>query len=403
MNKLLIIGKVWPEPESSAAGWRMLQLIQLFLEKDFEVHFASTANKTGFEQALDPKGIKVHQVLLNDDGFDSWLIELNPSMVMFDRFMTEEQFGWRVRNCCPNALTVLDSEDLHFVRKGREEAVKKNGAFCEDDYFNEHAKREIASIWRTDVTLVISSFEMQLLEDQFQIPSSKLIYSPLVLDKEADVVPFNERTGIVFIGNFMHEPNWDAVLQLKKMWKLWSEKPKDLHLNIYGSYPPQKAYGLNSEKEQFHILGRAKYSKDVISSARLLIAPLRFGAGLKGKLVEAMALGTPSITTSVGAEGLGEHDDWGGLVSDEIETWPKLIEKLYYDEELWNQGQSKGYGNLHNLINSSNKSELVNDLMGLHERLSNHRQQNFLGEVFHYHTMRSTEYLSRWINEKNKV
>lgn len=401
-KKLLIIGKVWPEPNSSAAGKRMIQLITLFQEQDYKVEFATAANTTGFEEGLEKQGVEFHSIQLNDSSFEDFLADLEPDVVMFDRFMVEEQFGWRVRKVLPDTLTILDTEDLHFLRKGREDGVRHRGKFELSDYFNEFTKRELASILRTDLSLIISKFELELLIETFQIPTGKLFYLPIRAERSEVIVPFEDRNDVIFVGNFMHNPNWDAVLQLKKIWKAWSNKPKDIHLRIYGAYPPQKAFGLNSEKEQFHIMGRAESAEKVIGNAKLLIAPLRFGAGLKGKLIDSMALGTPTITTTIGAEGLGSADEWGGVVEDDFDKWPELIEGLFNNKAAWKESQEVGFTNLKVLSSADGFEELVRVVNELMKNLSLHRQQNFLGEVLHYHALRSTEFMSRWIEEKNK-
>lgn len=398
MSKLLIIGKVWPEPGSSAAGWRMLDLIKAFLDCGHEVHFACTAHKTGFEMAVERWGVKTYGIQLNDDEFDGWIANLSPDVVMYDRFMTEEQFGWRVRKECEKALTILDTEDLHFVRKGREEGVKKRGAFTDLDYYNDFTKRELASILRCDLSLIISTYEMDLLTAKFNVPSSKLYYLPIGKQPEENIPPFDEREGLVFIGNFMHEPNWDAVLQLKRLWKEWEHKPVEAGLRIYGAYPPQKAYGLNSDKDRFFVMGRAENSQKVIANAKLLLAPLRFGAGLKGKIIEALANGTPVLTTSVGAEGIANTE--GLLIVDDLSFWRSETMRLIHDENGWRELQDKGFEALSALNNSYDTKTLMVEVANLRDRLQSHRMENFIGEVLHHHTLKSTEYLSKWIMAK---
>ena len=114
MKTLLIIGYVWPEPNSSAAGARMLQLIECFQQAGFSIEYASPAAPS--EHAIDYQtyGITTAKIELNSTSFDDYLIKLNPHTVMFDRFMMEEQFGWRVEKHCPQALRILDSEDLAY-------------------------------------------------------------------------------------------------------------------------------------------------------------------------------------------------------------------------------------------------------------------------------------------------
>ena len=120
LKKLLIIGFVWPEPKSSAAGGRMMQLISIFKENGFEITFASAAQDSDFMIDLAEFGVIKRSIELNSSSFDDFIKELNPDVVLFDRFMIEEQFGWRVIENCPKAIRILDTEDLHFLRKARE-------------------------------------------------------------------------------------------------------------------------------------------------------------------------------------------------------------------------------------------------------------------------------------------
>ncbi|RZK83270.1 MAG: glycosyltransferase, partial [Pedobacter sp.] len=115
-RKVLFIGLVWPEPTSSAAGTRIVQLVNLFLANGNEVHFASAALKGEFSFDLVSIGVINHDIKLNDSSFNHWIAVLNPAVVVFDRFMVEEQYGWRVQQECPNAVLILDTEDLHFLR-----------------------------------------------------------------------------------------------------------------------------------------------------------------------------------------------------------------------------------------------------------------------------------------------
>ena len=216
---LLILGLVWPEPKSSAAGTRMLQLIKLFQEQGFSVVFASAAQESDFSYDLKSIGVITQKIILNSNTFDDFIKELNPEMVLFDRFVIEEQFGWRVYENCPKALRILDTEDLHSLRLTRQNAVKKNIPFEISDLLtSEIAKREIASILRCDLSLIISEVEMNILIDIFKIDANILHYLPLFFDFTAENKPldFHKKKDFVFIGNFLHEPNWDAVKQLKE-------------------------------------------------------------------------------------------------------------------------------------------------------------------------------------------
>ncbi len=124
-NKILIIGLIWPEPEATAAGSRMLQLVDFFIKQGYKLSFASAAAKSDLSFDFSDLAISCFHIELNSSSFDDLLKKLDPGMVVFDRFLTEEQYGWRVQRTCPEALRILDTEDLHFLRKSREMALKK--------------------------------------------------------------------------------------------------------------------------------------------------------------------------------------------------------------------------------------------------------------------------------------
>lgn len=405
---VLIIGKVWPEPNSSAAGSRMMELIEVLQNEGWEITFASAASDSNYAVNLEGFEVRKESIKLNDSSFDEFILELSPDIVLFDRFMTEEQFGWRVAEQCPDALRILDTEDLHCLREARHQAWKAGREFHQDDVFNDIAKREIASILRCDLSLIISEFEMELLKDVFKVDKSLLLRLPFLLNKilYSDVnnwKPFNKRNHFVSIGNFLHEPNWNAVLHLKEeIWPLIKAQLPNAELHIYGAYPSQKVEQLHNEVEGFLVKGRAEDAKEVVGSARVLLAPLRFGAGLKGKLIEAMQCGTPSVTTEIGAESMHGNLPWPGAIENEPEKFANAAVELYQNEVKWKKAQELGF----QIINQLYKKEELGDKLiikieQLRNNLKTHRQQNFIGAILQHHTAASTKYMSKWIEAKN--
>jgi hypothetical protein len=411
MQSLLIIGFVWPEPNSSAAGGRMMQLISLFQEQGFHITFSSPAQDSDFMVDLSAYNVQKKAILLNSTSFDVYIKELNPSLVLFDRFMIEEQFGWRVAENCPNALRILDTEDLHCLRLSRQKAFKEKRPFVEADLLvGEVAKREIASILRCDLSLMISEYEMQLLTETFRIDSALLFYLPFLLElvtsADLDKVPrFEVRKNFVFIGNFLHEPNWNAVQYLKEtIWPLIKKQLPQAVLNVYGAYPSQKVLQLNNVKEGFIVKGRATNASEVVQEVRVVLAPLRFGAGIKGKLLEAMQCGTPSVTTSIGAESMYGDLDWNGFIADNPEIFANEAVLLYQDEKLWLQSQKNGIEIInHRYLRGLFEDDFKNKIKWLQANLQEHRLNNFMGSLLQYHTLKSTKYMSMWIEAKNKI
>ena len=403
MKQLAIIGKVFPEPQSTAAGKRMLQLINLFQAQDYQITFLSSAAASENSFDLSQKNIQVQNILLNDASFDEVIQKINPEIVIFDRFTTEEQFGWRVSEQVPNAIKILDTEDLHFLRSARENAFKQKRIVENSDLNNDVFKREIASILRCDLSLIISDFEMDLLANHFKIDKTILHYLPLFADKKSNKVAFSDRKNFVSIGNFLHEPNWQTVLQLKKLWPPIKKQLPEAQMHIYGAYASEKVYQLHNEKEGFLIKGRAEKVETVFNEAKVLLAPIPFGAGIKGKLLESMELGLPNVTSSIGAEAMHGNLLWNGFIADNESEFIEKAVLLYQDENLWKQAQENGY----RIAEEKFRKELFETdfwerILNISKNLEEHRNANFLGQILQHHTLQSTRYLSKWIEEKNK-
>jgi len=405
---LLIIGFVWPEPNSSAAGSRMLQLISFFKSEGYIITFASASRETESAFNLSQMDVEKRNIKLNDSSFDNFILELDPDVVLFDRFMTEEQYGWRVAEKLPNTIRILDTEDLHFLRKGRETAFKNHTELSDEHVVNDLTKREMASIYRCDLNLIISKAEMRLLKERFNMNETLLFYLPFLFEpiskeKQNSFPTFEKRQHFVTIGNFLHPPNFDALGYLKEdIWPKIRQKLPKAEVHNYGSYPSQKVNQLHDEKSGFLIKGKALDALDVIQKSRVLLAPLRFGAGLKGKLFEAMQTGTPFVTTPIGVEGILDKNNSTSFSSENFDVFADYAVKLFQDEALWKSKQQQGF----EILNRDFKKEYFEArfserLQSLRSNLVEERYQNFIGAMLMHHMLQSTKYLSKWIAGKN--
>ncbi|WP_425657504.1 glycosyltransferase [Tenacibaculum ascidiaceicola] len=408
MQQLLIIGYVWIE-KTTGAGNRMLQLLNVFKNQNYTITFTTPAQKTENSLNLAELGVEEKSIELNSSSFDDFIKEQQPDVVLFDRFMMEEQFGWRVAEHCPKALRVLDTEDLHFLRKTRHQQLKKGKQFSTEALLkSDEAKREIAAILRCDMSLIISTYEMQLLKDVFKVDESLLYHLPFLLSSIDEKVvkkwkSFEERKHFVFIGNFFHAPNVDAVLQLKTIWKTIRKQLPEAELHIYGAYATQQIQQLHKPKEGFIIKGFAEDALEVVKNTRVVLAPIRFGAGIKGKLTEAMECGTPSVTTSIGAEGMHENLPWNGFIEDDFEKFANKAIELYTYDILWKKSQQKGIAIINSIYDKEKLAfSFVNKIKEIQENLETHRTQNFLGSLLQHQTLQATKFMSKWIEEKNK-
>jgi glycosyltransferase involved in cell wall biosynthesis len=412
-EKVLIIGHHFPEPKSSAAGSRMLQIIACFQKARYHITFACASSKN--ENAFNLSTLDVEEVAiqLNHESFDVFIKGLQPDIVIFDRFITEEQFGWRVAEQCPNAARILDTEDLHCLRKGRRQALKEEKPFDKTYLFNDIAKREIASIYRCDLSLIISEAEIEILQHDFKVDKSLCYYLPFLLDKvtseDIDKLPsFENRDHFVTIGNFLHPPNYDAVLYLKTtIWPLIRKQLPKAEMQVYGAYASQKVTQLHNEQEGFLIKGFAKDVNEVMQQAKVCLAPLRFGAGLKGKLVDAMQNGLPCAMSTIAAEGMFGPETSGlesnGFVEDDAQVFAQKAVELYSNKTTWEEKQGQGFSILEKRFFKADFEEsFMETVQHTIEQLETLRLQNFTGQMLQHQSMQSTKFMSKWIEEKHK-
>ncbi|MDQ6995778.1 MAG: hypothetical protein Q9M18_09315, partial [Mariprofundaceae bacterium] len=221
--RTLIIASVFPESQSSGASTRIMEWIHLFLQEGWQVDVACPATQGEYSDDLDKLNVKTHQIRVNCPEFDAFIREFDPNIVVFDRFTMEEQFGWRVERTCPNALRLLETIDLHCLRQARHQQSKQTHAVAMQpklsDLYGEIAKREIAAIWRSDLSVMISNAEIDILQNNFHIIPELLHHCPFMLNHNTISKPlpsFGERQHFMSIGSFRHAPNWDAVLWLKQ-------------------------------------------------------------------------------------------------------------------------------------------------------------------------------------------
>ena len=422
-KKLLCISTNWPEANATAAGVRMHELIAIFISQKFEITFAATSKNLEGLHTLNEKGITTRQILVNDPSFDLLLEEITPDIVLFDRFISEEQFGWRVRDILPNALTILDTEDLHCLRALREEQTTSYIKQHKETPYSlfDHAtdldelnsrgltKRELASIFRCDLNLVVSSFEMTVLVDHFKVPSHLCLLLPITYPKQhlqahRASADYHKRSGYFFIGNGLHKPNIDAIKCLYfSIWPLIKKQHKLADIYIYGAYLPQQIHELHKPNIGFHILGEVKDVKTPFTRHRINLVPLRFGAGIKGKILEGLIYGCPHITTSIGKEGMDYTVNWPGKVANKSAEFAQMSVALYQDKAQWEKLNNEGYKLIDQSFERSiYKIKFLEYLTQISNSLEDHRGKNFMGSLLQEQQFQASKYMSLWITEKNK-
>ncbi len=425
-HTVLFIGRTWPNPKMTAAGWRMKQLIDYFQSENYTVFFAAAEqyctkkNKEAITefQHLFPD-VDALLIALNDDGFDHEINRIKPDFVIFDRFMTEEQYGWRVRECCPEAMTILDTEDCHFLRLARANYIKKHpqafdASSCQDEeLYTEITMRELASIYRCDLSLIISKFEYQLLRQVFSLPEGLLSYLPLATEEISsdDNTPESKqektwslRSNFLWVGNRKHQPNDDSLKYLLEvLWPLIHGQCPGAELHIVGPNGTEQQRQLILKSKSVIDLGWVDALDELMGRYRVNLAPLRFGAGLKGKIMQPMALNLPTVCSSIGAEGLMLENIPELAPALKAEEFVAKAICLYSDQELWVQVQKQGAYEINQNFSKARVFLSFNDeLWAIKNDLKAHRHRYFMGQILQHQSLNASKHMGRWLTLKNR-
>ena len=340
-KRVLVIEHCTPTPNQDAGSVTVFNLMLLLREMDFQVTFIPEDNflympdyttalqRAGIEALYSPYVTSVEQHLKEyGERYD---------LAFLFRPGVADLHIKNVRKCCPKAKILFHTVDLHFLRMSREatlqsDKVKKKAA-------DEMQMRELSAIRAADASIVHSTAELEILQPL--LPDASLYVFPLIMDIKGTKKTFSERRDIVFIGGYQHTPNVDAVKYfVDEIMPLLRKQLPGVRFYAVGSNPPAEIQSLASE--DVIITGFVDDLTPLLDKMRVSVAPLRYGAGIKGKIGTAMAVGLPVVVTPLAAEGMSLTDGENILVAENVMQFSDAIVELYQNEMLWNNISQKG-------------------------------------------------------------
>lgn len=265
-------------------------------------------------------------------------------VAVFAFWYLADRYADVVRRRSPSTRIVVETVDLHWLRNARRLLGGREGAPGRlDDAFASDFIGELNTYAAADGVLTVSEKEAALINDL--TGHAGLAHAVPDFDEvERGLAPFSQRNGVVFVGNFRHPPNLDAVEYFcQEVLPLVSPRLLREHpVRIVGNGPGARVHELAAAREGVSVVGWVPSVIPYLQRARVSVVPLRYGAGTKRKLIQALLAGTPTVTTSVGGEGLPVADGEHVLMEDDAGGFAAALERLLTDEALWDRMADSG-------------------------------------------------------------
>lgn len=333
---VLIIDDTIPEPDKDSGSVRLVHIIKILISLQHHVIFVPNdgLKKNSYFEQLTNLGAEILYRFPNRNSMIKLLMNKldNIDIAWICKPQNNKEFEFLFSHN-PKTKWIYDTIDLHFLREEREadllnSAELKQGA-------HKTREQELAFAKAADITIAITNDEKEILEN-YGITKTIVIPNIHIGQENNFAIPFEDRSGIIFIGGYAHKPNIDAVKYLSKeiMPIVWAKNPA-IKLTLLGSNPSSEVLELASEK--IAVTGYVEDVSDYFNNSRVFAAPLRFGAGMKGKIGQSLSYALPVVTSSIGAEGIGLVADRDYFLATTAQEFADQILRLYENKALWEQ------------------------------------------------------------------
>jgi len=361
--RVLVVDTWIPTPDRDSGSLRMFHLMRAADRAGFAVTFVPHAFRKGdapYFEALRREGIEVpereevvsprHELRRRGSRYD---------VVILSRADIASRYFNVARRRAPRARIVYDTVDLHFVRERREAEVRNDARGIGES--ERRRKQELGLTARADYVFAVSTNERDVLTEG--CPSARVLVVSNIHQTHASTTPFSKRTDLVFLGGFHHPPNVDAVrFFVAEVWPHVQSRVPEARFVVIGSDPPKAIQQLQGPRVL--VTGYVPDLIPLLENARASVAPLRYGAGVKGKINTAMSHGVPVVTTMLGAEGMQLTDGMDVLLADEPRAMADAIVRLWSDEALWHRLVEGGYASIERSFSHGAAEQVLREILG---------------------------------------
>lgn len=330
-KRVLVIDQSVPTYDMDSGSCRMYYILKLLARLNYSVVFypGDRLRREPYTEKLESIGVKV----LFDD-LVSFLRTRGGDFSITILSRPDEAFKYLpyIRAYAINSKVIYDTVDIHWVRFERALKLHNSSELLERArYFR---SIEYVNAESSDLTLAVTEIDKNFLLEVCRDVNIEVI--PTIHEAYSHKAPFSDRKDLLFIGGFNHQPNVDAVLHfISKIFPIIRVKIPGIKIHVVGSNPPASILNLSSE--DINVTGYIQDVQPYFLGSRVFVAPLRYGAGMKGKIGQSMSFGLPLVTTSIGSEGMGLVNGKNALIADQPERFADEVVRLYNDEELWDR------------------------------------------------------------------
>jgi GT2 family glycosyltransferase len=358
-----------PTPDRDAGSARMLYILRALSEWSHPVLITTSKQSwPEYEEALWREGVETASAI----EFRRLLKQRRFRAAVISRPFVAEALLKPIRRAAPRLPVVFDMVDAHFIRFAREAELTGDDATAREAARYRRIETRLARA--SDAIWCNSSADKEVMEREAPGVPSYVI--PTIHEAHERGLPFDEREHLLFVGNFNHRPNTDAIhFFVREVLPIVRRELPSVELLLVGDNAPPDFSAYTSEGVR--LLGYVPDITPVFARARVFVAPIRFGAGVKGKIGEALSYGLPVVTTTVGAEGMALSDGEEALIADSPEEFAAALARAYRDEELWRRLSDRGHAHARRhfspeavgkVVNGSIKEALGEGLKGNGER-----------------------------------
>lgn len=354
--RIIIFDREIPTPDQDSGSLRMSMILKSLARRwrPIFVPVYATMRSPKYEKLLGKEGIRV--VALAD--YKELIKQGEIYAAILCRVEVADALLPAIRKLDGNIKIIYDTVDVHFLRLQREYELTKDESFAEEAMVRR--KQEIRAARLSDQVWCVTTDDKDVLGAEAQAANFEII--PNIHPLHSRGKSFDEREGLLFIGNYNHRPNVDAVHYfIKEIFPLVQKQLGQVKLYLVGSNMPAEITAYNSEN--ISTLGYVPEVDPIFHKSRVFVSPLRYGAGMKGKIGQALSYGLPVVTTTIGAEGIGLEHNRTAIIADEPEEFARAVCQAYSDQALWQRLADDGYAHIQQRFSPKLVIEKIDDAM----------------------------------------